>query len=260
LIQDYPGKKELVILNDNPEQTLVFDHPEVVIENRKERFPTTTEKHLFNVGMCQYDYMAPWASDDICFANRLSTSVERIHKGGPMFHLPDDRGNFQFYGPGWWIICHFRKTDEPGEIQISWRYQNSFDYGATLWSREAYEEVVGNIEPHSGHSLGWLLGELFHHWGYWSFDRDLPQDEKFYVYRRFYDHDKFAHMGASQKRGLEEYELEKGFWRGHTYSLGMDFLANRARRGTIELKPHWKVNYALLLDADRRAVRMGDLW
>jgi hypothetical protein len=32
LIQDYPGKKELVILNDNPEQTLVFDHPEVVID------------------------------------------------------------------------------------------------------------------------------------------------------------------------------------------------------------------------------------
>ena len=31
LQQDYPGEKELVIVNDYPKQKLIFDHPEIKI-------------------------------------------------------------------------------------------------------------------------------------------------------------------------------------------------------------------------------------
>ena len=40
LIQNYAGPKEMIIINDYPLQTLVFDHPEVKIINVQETFPT----------------------------------------------------------------------------------------------------------------------------------------------------------------------------------------------------------------------------
>ena len=38
LTQDYQGEKELVILNDLADQTLIFDHPDVKIINVKKTF------------------------------------------------------------------------------------------------------------------------------------------------------------------------------------------------------------------------------
>jgi GT2 family glycosyltransferase len=43
LQQDYAGKKELIILNDYDQQTLVFEHPEVKVFNVKQRYPSLGE-------------------------------------------------------------------------------------------------------------------------------------------------------------------------------------------------------------------------
>ena len=49
LNQDYDGEKELVIVNDYPQQKLIFDHPEVRIINLDYTFETIGQKENFAV-------------------------------------------------------------------------------------------------------------------------------------------------------------------------------------------------------------------
>jgi glycosyltransferase involved in cell wall biosynthesis len=55
LKQDYLGKKELIIVNDDNEQTLIFEHPEVKIYNFKDRFSTIGEKRNKSIELSSYD-------------------------------------------------------------------------------------------------------------------------------------------------------------------------------------------------------------
>src|SRR5205807_6800276 len=43
LRQDWPGPKELIVLNDHPDQELVIDHPEILV-NLPRRLRTLGEK------------------------------------------------------------------------------------------------------------------------------------------------------------------------------------------------------------------------
>ena len=72
LIQDYPGKKELVIVNDYPLQKLVFDHPEVKIYNLDETFNTIGEKENYAIERCSGELIAVWDDDDVALSNHLS--------------------------------------------------------------------------------------------------------------------------------------------------------------------------------------------
>jgi hypothetical protein len=73
--QDWVGEKELVILNDHPEQTLVYTHPEVVVINVPRRFSTVGEKRNACVSLCQGDVVFPWDDDDISLPWRISLSM-----------------------------------------------------------------------------------------------------------------------------------------------------------------------------------------
>ena len=228
LIQDYPGEKELVILNDYEEQELVFKHPEVKIYNIQWRIPHLSKKTYEVIGLCNYEYLASWASDDISFKSRLSRSVERMHKGGPLLHLPDDRKNFQFYAPGGWFISHIDENNE-----YSTKYVKSFDFGACLFSKEAFAEGEHyNLEKQA--CLGPSIQEKFQIFGYWSVDMDLPHDQTFYLYRRFLKHDKWLpHVLAARAEGGNGSDLTKA----------QEHYAKHSRKGRIELNPHWKMDY-----------------
>jgi glycosyltransferase involved in cell wall biosynthesis len=80
LNQNYPGKKELIIVNDYPLQTLKFDHPEVKIFNLQETFNTIGEKENFAVSQCSGDLIAVWDDDDVALSNHL----ENIAKYFPL--------------------------------------------------------------------------------------------------------------------------------------------------------------------------------
>ena len=64
LNQDYDGEKELVIVNDYPQQKLIFDHPEVRIFNLDYTFETIGQKENFAVEQCKGDIIAVWDDDD----------------------------------------------------------------------------------------------------------------------------------------------------------------------------------------------------
>lgn len=84
LAQDYNGEKEMIILNDEPDQTLVFDHPQINIFNMGSRAPDIATKYNHAVSLCTGDIIAPWDDDDIFLPHRLSTIAEQM-RGGVWF-------------------------------------------------------------------------------------------------------------------------------------------------------------------------------
>jgi glycosyltransferase involved in cell wall biosynthesis len=78
LRQDYPGEKELIVLNDTQGQTLVYDHPEVQVVNVPRRFHSAAERLKAAVGLASHDLIFPWPEDDICLPHRLSFTVAHL--------------------------------------------------------------------------------------------------------------------------------------------------------------------------------------
>jgi hypothetical protein len=72
LIQEYPGKKELIIVNDYPLQKLVYDHPEIKIFNIDGTFATIGDKENFAIEQCSGELIAVWDDDDVALSNHLS--------------------------------------------------------------------------------------------------------------------------------------------------------------------------------------------
>jgi Glycosyl transferase family 2 len=83
LIQEYDGEREMIIVNDYPDQTLHFNHPNVKIFNLKETFKTIGEKENFAVENCKYNTIAVWDDDDIALPNHL----QNINKYFPNYDL-----------------------------------------------------------------------------------------------------------------------------------------------------------------------------
>jgi hypothetical protein len=78
LRQDYPGPKELIILNDYERQTLIFDHPEVRVINGPTRFHSVGEKYKAAAALAAHDLIVVWHDDDIYLSHRLSYTVAHL--------------------------------------------------------------------------------------------------------------------------------------------------------------------------------------
>ena len=78
LRQDYGGKKELVILNDDPSMHLVYKHPEVRIFNWPYRFSNLRNKINEATRCCKYEIIFPWADDDVYERWALSVVAKNL--------------------------------------------------------------------------------------------------------------------------------------------------------------------------------------
>lgn len=96
--QDYQGEKELIVINDCPDQELVYSHPEVRIINRKEKYPSLGAKYndaFFN--MATGDVITPWEDDDIFLPHKISHGIRKMREtGADYYKLP--RAYFWNYG------------------------------------------------------------------------------------------------------------------------------------------------------------------
>jgi len=86
LNQDYDGEKELVIVNDYPQQKLIFDHPKVRIFNLDYTFETIGQKENFAVEQCKGDIIAVWDDDDVALPNHLSNIKKYFIEGSDLLH------------------------------------------------------------------------------------------------------------------------------------------------------------------------------
>lgn len=86
LQQEYPGQKELIIVNDYPLQKLIYDHPEIKIYNLDETFATIGEKENFAMSKCSGDIICQWDDDDIALPNHLSNVAKYLTKDYDIIH------------------------------------------------------------------------------------------------------------------------------------------------------------------------------
>jgi glycosyltransferase involved in cell wall biosynthesis len=78
LRQDYPGPKELVVVNDMPQQHLVFEHPDVTILNAAVRYPSIGAKRNAAVRHCAGEVIVCWDDDDGFLPRHLSACAAYV--------------------------------------------------------------------------------------------------------------------------------------------------------------------------------------
>jgi hypothetical protein len=215
LRQDYPGEKELLVLNDLAGQTLRCDHPEVTVVNLAVRFRTVGEKRNAAAALARHDLLAVWDDDDIYLPHRLRYSME---------HYDPDR---RFYKP----VFAFHLNN--GEVSGPKRHVH---HSAAVWHRSLFDEVRGyahmgagqdqEIERHFAEIVPWPMND-------WK----IAPADIYYLYR-------WAGTGSYHNSG-EGRGAEGSDRVGAIVSAGLD--AGEVPTGRIRLKPRWRQDYAALV-------------
>lgn len=78
--------KELVILNDCPEQRIICNVPNVRVINLSSRFKTLGEKYNALVEEAKGSIIVPWEDDDVSLPERLAQAEEKLRDGREYFN------------------------------------------------------------------------------------------------------------------------------------------------------------------------------
>lgn len=216
LRQDYPGEKELILLNDQPGVKFIFEHPEIKIFNLDERVPTIGGKRNLCAELSSGDIIMPWDDDDIHLPWRISTTIAEMQ-------------NRHYFKPKrFWFLTpdKFRLEKPPGGAP---------SMGA--WSRELFDLVGGYPEIQSGQDTEFQLKIQKNHPDLLDIHY-LPDDQVYYIYRWGTGHYHLSGYGRGQKGfdligrragGLMlpgEYTLQPG-WRQAYVKMVEDALKER---------------------------------
>jgi len=213
LRQTFSGDSELVILNDMPTQTLVYHHPKVRVINSPIRFRTIGEKRNACAALSRGDILFPWDDDDIHLPNRIQTSLDKM--AGRDFFNPRKACV--------WMTEGIKKPEKNGFPSIA------------CYTRKLFDSVRGYAHINSGQDSE--LEARFKEKTSIS-TTEILDSEVYYLYR-------WSHTGS--------YHLSAFGQDAHTGKNGMcacdKFLTSKGgiESGTIELRPHWKKDYANML-------------
>jgi hypothetical protein len=206
LRQTYPSK-ELIVLNDSPEQELVCDAPGVRVINVSERFPTLGEKYNAAIALARGDLIAPWEDDDISLSWRLSLSIERLGDAG-------------YFNPKryWFLDGNGFHADHP----------MGYGHNLSLFTRAAFE-TVGGYPAISGPQDAAMDGAL-RSTVRWvgpgvPVPDELPTSEWYYIYR----------WGVSPAHLSAFASPERDFY--------TEFGERPIQSGRFVLLPHWRRDY-----------------
>ena len=211
LRQDYKGEKQLIILNDCPDQEFVFSHPDVTIINTDVRFPTLGEKYNFMFNLASGDYLTPWEDDDIFLPHRLSYAATRIQETGADYHkLP--HAYFWNYG------------------NIDKIVGNLF-FCAGMWSRELLERTTAcdAVNTAADRSIEDKLKSFARE--YYLQDLKDPRDI-YYIYRWGGVTSHLSGYGDAPD----------------ALARAQESLKRNMTKGRIELKPKWNIDYCRQVD------------
>lgn len=159
LRQDYAGEKELIILNDHTDILLEMEgHPEIILLNHPERFPSIGLKRNAATRMSSGDVIFPWDDDDISLPWRISVTLEKMK-------------NLSYFKPTnlWWWNGNGVEHK-----------QGAMAHAMGGYSRKLFDLIGGYPDFNSGEDQefeGLIAARHLHHT-----DRLLPE-EIFYVYR-----------------------------------------------------------------------------
>ncbi len=215
LRQDYPGPKELIVLNDYPDQTLSFDHPEVRIVNLAQRFASVGEKYQAAVALCSHDLVFVWHDDDIYLPHRLSLSVARF---------APRRGFFKAERAWFW-----------NNGQVSGPERNIF-HGGCCFSRALFAETQGYQHISTAFDVRFERACEELRAGATK-GQPLAPEDLYYIYR--WAGTGSYHLSASGQNGSAD--------SGVLAYMQEQVARGRIPQGRIVLEPHWNSDYAALV-------------
>lgn len=170
LRQRWDGPKELVVVNDHPEQQLVYDHAEVLVVNLNRRLRTLGEKRNLSVALARYEHLLAWDDDDIHLPWRIAETMRGL-AGGDFYKCPQV----------------WQTSEGAFETHI---YDGDLYYHCTAaFTRHLFEQVGGYGCLNGGEDLDFehkvrLYPSTKRHWRVTR----LPPERVFYVYRRWHGH------------------------------------------------------------------------
>jgi len=220
LRQDYAGRKELIILNDYAEQTLVFDHPEVQVFNCPKRFHTVGEKMNAAIALAAHDLLFVWDDDDIFLPHRLRFSIE---------HFDMQKGFFKPSLAWFWNLERLQGLTNKSLFHVG-----------SCWSRRLFDGVRGYPAEGTGYDLIFEQRLAKHFPGSTTLAAIRPE-EVYYIYRwqgtGSYHMSQFGSYKAGENVGHSQVEtfVQQRVKRGEI------------RQGTIPLQPSWKTDYQQLV-------------
>lgn len=215
LQQDYPGETELIVLNDWGEHTLAYDHPKVHIINLPRRFHSTGEKLNALAASASHDLIMMWPEDGISLPHRISFTVSQLQPAHGFFNAKT----------AWiWKDGHIR------------HFEHTAFHGAALWTRDLFVKVHGYPHVRDGHEAS--FEQLCQEHAPESINvRPTIAENIYYIHRELGN-------GSDNYRGLEQDE-QSG--QRVADSVQQQEALARFRHGEIQLKPHWRDDYARLV-------------
>jgi hypothetical protein len=219
LRQDYLGQKELIVLNDHDEQTLWFDHPEVRVINIPYRFRTVGEKCNAAIALASHDLIFVWDDDDIYLPHRISFSVD---------HFDPAQG---FFKPRQAWFLDGDTVSGPLEL---------FFHVGSCWSRELYDRVQGYAPMGNGYDQE--IEARFEEVAGGSTTRfEIEPADIYYIY----------HWGGTSSYHMSGMVVtlpgENQEQQAVSEYVERQIRAGDVPRGEITLAPHWRLDYASLV-------------
>ena len=182
LRQRWEGPKELVVLNDHPEQKLRFDHPEVRVVNLPLRLPTLGAKRNVSVALARFENLLVWDDDDIHLPWRIEETMKVLPRQG------------YFKCPEVWVM-------RGGELQGRRSEGALLNHGATAYTKSRFERAAGYRGFNGGEDQDFEL-RLWRdpEFGHLCRMTALPPERLYYIRR--WGHGSYHASGCTNLRSL----------------------------------------------------------
>lgn len=211
---------EMVIVNDYPLQTLIFEHPNVRIFNIKEPFKTIGEKENFTVEQCKGEIIAVTDDDDVYLSNHNDNIIKYFVPGTDIMH---------------WYGIYYNQPEISDIIFIG----NS----GMVYSKEAWLKVGKHPIMNGGGDT--VFADKIHAIGNTIF-ANPPDDEKSAFYRWKVLDSQCVGVYHQSGQGFDV-EGKPNVIQRHAHHIEQLRKEGYIPTGDIVLKPKWRIDYEQLL-------------
>ena len=216
LKQDYPADKcELIIVNDYPLQTLVFNHPQVKIVNLVKTFETIGEKENYATELCQGEIICQWDDDDVALPNHLQNVAKYM----------TDNVNILHWEIG--VLCHSTGIENIGWIGNS----------GIVFRKSAWKAIGGHPLENAGYDMTFI--ETLHKHGGRIFAKP-PKEEASWFYM-------WGGRGYHMSGEGTDHPGKPNAIQRHSNHIESQRLMGKIPIGEVIINPIWKVDYIQML-------------
>jgi glycosyltransferase involved in cell wall biosynthesis len=216
LIQDYPKDRcELVIVNDYPNQKLIYDHPQVTIYNLDKTFPLIGEKENYAIERCKGELIAVWDDDDVALSNHLKNIANHWKEDTNIIH--------------WETGVYY---NEPKITAITGVGNSGIVYSKDVWER------IGKSPLENAGGDMTLTNKIHHLGGVVSVK--LPKEEVSWFY--MWGGRGYHQSGQGTDDGTRPNIIQR-----HSEYIESERVKGNIPTGNVYLRPKWNKDYAKML-------------